>query len=59
MLTSTAALEHVHKAGVFHHDLSTGNIMIDSNGNGRLIDFDMARLMDETGAGQTMRAVSL
>ena len=33
--------------------------MIDVNGNGRLIDFDLARLKDETGARQTMRTVSL
>ena len=32
--------------------------MIDVNGNGRLIDFDLARLRDETGARQTMRTVS-
>jgi len=49
----------VHEVGVFHRDLSLGNIMIDINGNGRLIDFDLARLKDETGARQTMRTVSL
>ncbi|KAF9644698.1 hypothetical protein BDM02DRAFT_3149965, partial [Thelephora ganbajun] len=53
------ALEHVHEAGIFHRDLSIGNIMIDAKGKGRLIDFDMARLKDETGARQTMRTVDL
>ena len=58
-LTSFIAIEHVHGVGIFHRDLSIGNIMIDVNGNGRLIDFDLARFMDETGARQTMRTVSL
>ena len=57
-LTLSTAIEHVHGAGLFHRDLSLGNIMIDVNGNGRLIDFDLARLRDETGARQTMRTVS-
>ena len=43
-LTSFVALEHVHGVGIFHCDLSTGNIMIDVRGRGRLIDFDIARL---------------
>jgi len=57
-LTLSTAIEHVHGVGLFHRDLSLGNIMIDVNGNGRLIDFDLARLKDETGARQTMRTVS-
>ena len=42
-------LEHVHNEGVFQCDLSLGNIMIDAEGNGRLIDFDVARFRGETG----------
>jgi len=58
-LTLSTAIEHVHKVGAFHRDLSLGNIMIDVNGNGRLIDFDLARLKDGTGARQTMRTVGI
>lgn len=32
--------------------------MIDTEGNGRLIDFDLARYMNETGARESVRMVS-
>ncbi|KAF9649051.1 hypothetical protein BDM02DRAFT_1981591 [Thelephora ganbajun] len=44
------ALEYVHEVGVFHRDLSIGNIMIDVYGGGRLIDFDIALHREEVGA---------
>jgi serine/threonine protein kinase len=57
-LTFFTAIEHVHEQGVFHRDLSLGNVMIDAEGHGRLIDFDLARLREEKGARQSMRTVS-
>ena len=58
-LTLFTALEYIHEEGVFHRDLSLGNAMIDAQGHGRLIDFDLARLRVEKGARQSMRTVSL
>jgi serine/threonine protein kinase len=58
-LTLIIALEYVHEQGVFHRDLSLGNVMIDDEGHGRLIDFDLARLREERGARQSMRTVSV
>ncbi|KAF9646247.1 hypothetical protein BDM02DRAFT_3271085 [Thelephora ganbajun] len=55
MLDIALAIKHVHEAGIFHRDLSPGNIMIDVHGRGRLIDFDLARYRNETGARQALR----
>ncbi len=37
------ALQHAHDRGVIHRDLKPGNIMLDSEGNPRLMDFGLAR----------------
>ncbi|KAJ3559365.1 hypothetical protein NM688_g393 [Phlebia brevispora] len=36
------ALELLHKAGWVHRDVSTGNILLEENGNARLMDFEYA-----------------
>lgn len=44
------ALEHIASRGVVYRDLHMNNVMIDSRGdNARLIDFGLARKLDETG----------
>ncbi|TWU29039.1 protein kinase domain-containing protein [Novipirellula artificiosorum] len=37
------ALQHAHDRGVIHRDLKPGNIMLDSDGTPRLMDFGLAR----------------
>ncbi len=47
-------LAEAHKLGVVHRDLKPNNIMIDRNGNARIMDFGIARSLKEkgiTGAG--------
>jgi serine/threonine protein kinase/GTPase Era involved in 16S rRNA processing len=46
-----AALEHVHRSGITHRDISPSNIFVDEQGNPRIIDFGLAssafdRLLD-------------
>jgi tetratricopeptide (TPR) repeat protein len=47
-------LAEAHRLGVIHRDLKPGNIMIDREGNARIMDFGIARALKEkgiTGAG--------
>jgi serine/threonine protein kinase/Tfp pilus assembly protein PilF len=49
-----AGLHEAHKIGVIHRDLKPSNIMIDREGNVRIMDFGIARSLKEkgiTGAG--------
>lgn len=42
----SCALEEAHNAGVIHRDIKPENIMIDDEGQPRLMDFGLARLRD-------------
>jgi serine/threonine protein kinase/tetratricopeptide (TPR) repeat protein len=42
-------LEEAHSLGVVHRDLKPNNIMIDQNGNARIMDFGIARTVKEKG----------
>ncbi len=47
-------LDEAHRLGVIHRDLKPGNIMIDNDGNARIMDFGIARSIEGkgiTGAG--------
>jgi len=42
-------LSEAHKLGVVHRDLKSNNIMIDKEGNTRIMDFGIARSLEEKG----------
>ncbi|MFQ6110094.1 MAG: protein kinase, partial [Candidatus Aminicenantales bacterium] len=46
-------LAEAHRLGVIHRDLKTRNIMIDRDGNTRIMDFGIARSLEEEGITDT------
>lgn len=42
------ALAHAHDAGVVHRDLKPGNIIITTDGKPKIMDFGLAKLLDES-----------
>jgi serine/threonine protein kinase/formylglycine-generating enzyme required for sulfatase activity len=47
------AIESAHAVGVIHRDIQPKNILIDRRGAPKLIDFGLARLLDEPGMTKT------
>ncbi|HTX77036.1 MAG TPA: serine/threonine-protein kinase, partial [Terracidiphilus sp.] len=40
------AVEHAHRRGVIHRDLKPGNILVEENGQPKILDFGVARATD-------------
>jgi serine/threonine protein kinase/tetratricopeptide (TPR) repeat protein len=49
-LAVCSAVEHAHRRLVVHRDLKPGNILITKDGEPKLLDFGVAKLLDPTGA---------
>jgi eukaryotic-like serine/threonine-protein kinase len=46
------AVDYAHRQLVLHRDLKPGNVLVDANGNVRLLDFGVAKLLPELNAVQ-------
>jgi eukaryotic-like serine/threonine-protein kinase len=47
MIQLCRAIDHAHRHLVVHRDLKPGNVLVDAEGNAKLLDFGIARLLDD------------
>lgn len=55
LLQACSAVQHGNESGVIHRDLKPSNLLVDQDGNVKVIDFGVARALDNDTAEVTMQ----
>lgn len=53
-----AAVDHAHRQLVVHRDLKPANVLVDARGEPKLLDFGIARLLDDSQADATSSSLT-
>jgi len=53
------ALRAAHAAGILHRDLKPGNVMVNESGMVKVLDFGLAKLTEQGGAGEFTRTETI
>ncbi|GMV30219.1 MAG: hypothetical protein AMXMBFR59_23440 [Rhodanobacteraceae bacterium] len=58
-VTVAGAVAHAHSALVIHRDIKPGNVLVDAEGNPKLVDFGIAKLLPAGGGHTPLTAAGL
>jgi serine/threonine protein kinase len=59
LLALAAAVEHAHKQGIVHRDLKPGNVLFTAEGQAKIVDFGLAKVLNDASSMQTQTGAVL
>src|SRR5262249_15417895 len=59
LLALAAAVEHAHKQGIVHRDLKPGNVLFTAEGQAKIVDFGLAKGLNDPSSMQTQTGAVL